>query len=277
MKTFSSAPLPFQGQKRRFASAFRLQVKELANKKNVKIVVDLFGGSGLLSRISKDVFPDAIVIYNDFDYYSQRLRNVAHTNALLSDIRAILADYPREKRIESLVKDRILSRIKNEAAFVDYITLSASLLFSAKYVTDYESLNNETLYNNVKTTDYIFDPDEYLEGITIICEDYKKLFEKYKDVEGALFLVDPPYLSTDTSTYHSDKYWKLRDYLDVLNVLKGTNYFFFTSNKSNLLELCEWLEDNQPFDNPFKGSVLNTTNNRLNYSAKYTDMMLCKF
>lgn len=275
-KNFIQAPLPFQGQKRRFAGEFRLQVKELAKKNNIRIVVDLFGGSGLLSRIAKDELPGADVVYNDFDGYSQRLRNVGRTNTLLADIRAILIGYPGEKRIESPIRERVLDRIKRESGYVDYITLSASLLFSGKYAIDFEFLEKQTLYNNVRAADYDFDPDSYLAGLTIVCEDYKVLFDRYKDKEGVLFLVDPPYLSTDTSTYHSDKYWKLRDYLDVLKVLHGTNYFFFTSDKSQLVELCEWLGDNQPFDNPFRDSVLNVTNNQLNKSAKYTDMMLCR-
>jgi hypothetical protein len=108
--------------------------------------------------------------------------------------------------------------------------------------------------------------------------DYKELFDQYKDAPGVLFIVDPPYLSTDTGTYQSDKYWKLRDYLDVLNVLVDTNYIFFSSNKSSIIELCEWLEDNKNgFCNPFAQSVLNTQNVTLNKTASYTDLMLYKF
>ena len=273
---FKSAPLPFQGQKRRFAAEFHSQLSDLAKTNDVKIVVDLFGGSGLLSRIAKDVFPSAKVIYNDYDDYSQRLRNVDNTNTLLSDIRSIVGDYPKEKKINEDFKSVILNRISQEIGFVDYITLSASLLFSAKYATDFASLEKETFYNNIKSSNYTFNSEDYLRGLTIVCESYKVLFERYRNDSDVLFLVDPPYLSTDTGTYHNDKYWKLRDYLDVLKVLIGTRYFFFTSNKSHLLDLCEWLEGNQPFINPFENSALRLTENQLNHTAKYTDMMLCK-
>lgn len=160
---------------------------------------------------------------------------------------------------------------------VDYITLSSSILFSVEYVANLEELRKATMYNKIRASDYDTNISDYLDGIDVVHCDYKELYQRYKDIPNVLFLVDPPYLSTDTKTYHSDKYWKLRDYLDVLNVLVGSNYFFFTSNKSSLIELCEWFADNRNFENPFKNSVLNTQNITLNKTAGYKDMMLYKF
>lgn len=40
------------------------------------------------------------------------------------------------------------------------------------------------------------------------------LYEDYKSIPNVLFLVDPPYLSTDVSAY-KENYWKLIDYLQV--------------------------------------------------------------
>jgi len=280
-KMFKTAPLPFQGQKRRFAGGFATALSELSAKQEIKVIVDLFGGSGLLAHIAKSVVPGAKVIYNDFDNYSERLNHVDRTNKLLADIRVILKDTPRNKqRIDEKLKLEIINRIAQDdnTGYVDYITLSASLLFSAKYALTLEEFSKEHLYNRVKACDYDFCPDDYLYELDIVKLDYQELYKMYKDVPGVLFVVDPPYLSTDTSTYNSDKYWKLRDYLDVLNVLVDSNYIFFTSNKSSLVELCEWLEDNKKeFSNPFDRSVLNTKNVTINKTAGYQDMMLYKF
>lgn len=280
-KIFKTAPLPFQGQKRRFAGGFVTALSELSIKQEVKVIVDLFGGSGLLSHIGKRVIPDAKVVYNDFDNYSERLYNIDRTNKLLADIRLLLSDIPRDKRrVDELTKTKVIERIAQDdrLGYVDYITLSASLLYSAKYAISLEEFKKEHLYNRLKVADYDFKPEEYLDGLEVVSCDYKELYQQYKEVEGVLFVVDPPYLSIDTSTYNSDKYWKLRDYLDVLNVLVDTNYFFFTSNKSSLVELCEWLEDNKKeFSNPFEQSVLNTQNVTINKTASYQDMMLYKF
>lgn len=278
-KCFKSAPLPFQGQKRRFAGAFSLILKQIKEKRDIKVTVDLFGGSGLLSYTAKRILPHCKVVYNDFDNYSKRLHHIGKTNALLSDIRQIVAGLPKEKKLDEQNKTTILKRIEYEekSGYVDYITLSASLLFSSNYELSFEGLRKEQFYNNVRASDYDFDPDEYLKGLDVVCMDYKELYLLYKDIPGVLFIVDPPYLSTDTKTYGSDKFWKLRDYLDVLNVLIGSDYVFFTSNKSRLLELCEWFDDNRLVGNPFKNSVLNTQNITLNKTSSYTDMMLCRF
>ena len=278
-KMFKTAPIPFQGQKRRFAGAFITIMQELKEKKQPKVFVDLFGGSGLLSHIAKRINPDCQVIYNDFDNYSARLKNIDKTNKLLADIREILSVYPDKKKIDAEKRLCILNRIEqdNKTGYVDYITLSASIMFSARYVTSFADLSKEVFYNNLKAEPYNFNADEYLQGLEIVSVDYKELYLKYKDVPGVYFIVDPPYLSTDTKTYSSDKYWKLRDYLDVLNVLVDSNYIFFTSNKSSLIELCEWFQDNSNIGNPFSGSVLNSQKVMLNHTAKYTDMMLYKF
>lgn len=270
-KMYLSAPLPFVGQKRMFAKEF---IKVLGQFPNSTVFVDLFGGSGLLSHIAKCVRPDATVVYNDFDNYRQRLANIPNTNVLLSDIRRIAERVPRNKRIIGENRDKVFTRIEKEEkerGYVDYITLSSSLLFSMKYVLNLEGMKKETLYNVIRQTDY---PEavDYLEGLTITCKDYKEVFECYKDVPNVVFLVDPPYLSTEVGTYKM--YWCLADYLDVLNVLKRHSFVYFTSNKSSILELCDWMDRNPFIGNPFKDCRKIEFNAHMNYNSKYTDIML---
>ena len=81
---YNSAPLPFQGQKRRFIGEFR---KALSQFPDAAVFVDLFGGSGLLSHVAKQERPEARVVYNDFDDFHLRLENIPKTNALLAKIR----------------------------------------------------------------------------------------------------------------------------------------------------------------------------------------------
>lgn len=219
------------------------------------------------------------MIYNDYDNFSKRLASVAQTNVLLDKIRLITKDLIKDKLIPDFYKNRILEIIKQEefeVGYVDYITLSSSLLFSAKYVTNYSDLVKQTFYNNVRQSNYV--TDDYLKGVDIVQQDYRELFEQYRELNDVIFLVDPPYLSTDCSTYSSDNYWKLKDYLNVIDVLIDTNYLYFTSNKSQIVELCEWMEgrtDNGDV-NPFKGSTTVCINTTLNHTSKYTDMMLYK-
>lgn len=270
-KIYTSAPLPFMGQKRRFLKDFKNALNEYP--KNA-IYVDLFGGSGLLAYTAKQVSPNSKVIYNDFDNYSQRIANIDKTNQLISDLREIVKDSPKDKKIIGIVRDKVLERVlqDDKKGYVDYITLSSSILFSMKYVQSFETLQKETFYNCVRQSNYT--AVGYLDNLEIVSQDYKELFDKYKDLQDVVFLVDPPYLSTEAGTYKS--YWKLKDYLDVLRVLENTNYFYFTSNKSSIIELCEWIETKTPMSNPFNGAKRYETTNAVNFQTSYTDIMLCK-
>ena len=272
-KQYLSAPLPFQGQKRMFAREY---IKVLSRFPDTTTFVDLFGGSGLLSHIAKCQKPNATVVYNDFDGYRDRLAHIPQTNALLAELRSIVRDYPKKVAITGTLRERVLSCIREYErthGYVDYITLSGSLMFSMKYATCYEDLQKETLYNRVKATDYP-PADDYLSGLTVTSCDYCKLFEQYKDVPGVVFLVDPPYLSTDTTTYKT--YWKLADYLDVLTVLAGHRFIYFTSDKSSILELFDWIGRKKVICNPFENCTKVEFHARLNYNAAYTDIMLYK-
>lgn len=151
--------------------------------------------------------------------------------------------------------------------------MSSSLMFSMKYKTNLEGMRKETLYNTIRMTDYPLCAD-YLDGLAVVSCDYRELYERYKDVPGVVFLADPPYLSTEVGTYKM--YWRLADYLDVLNVLRDKPFVYFTSNKSQILELCEWLGKNRTLGNPFEGCGKSEFNAHMNYNAGYTDIMLYK-
>lgn len=222
-KYYQSAPLPFMGQKRMYVKEFREALKQFPED---AVYVDLFGGSGLLSYVTKREKPNATVIYNDYDNYQERLKNIDRTNALLADLRDIVKDSPRHKKVHPAVREIIFSRLEVEEkkGFVDYITLSSSLLFSMNYVQDLDALKGEGIYNNVRMTDYTC--YGYLDGLEITSCDYRILFEKYRLDQNVVYLVDPPYLSTEVGTYRMT--WRLSDYLDVLNLLVGTSYIYFT-------------------------------------------------
>ena len=270
-KVYQSAPLPFMGQKRMFIKEFRNVLKEFPDD---AVYIDLFGGSGLLAHVTKQEKPAAQVVYNDFDNYRQRLENVGCTNALLAELREMVKDYPRGKLLPKELHERIIQRLeaKEVTGFVDYITLSSSLLFSMKYAVSLDALRKESFYNNVKMSDYVC--NGYLDGLEVVSMDYKALVAQYESVPNVVYLVDPPYLSTEVGTYRMS--WRLSDYLDVLTILHGKSYVYFTSNKSDILELCHWIGRNRWIGNPFDGATRTEMHRTLNYNSAYTDIMLYK-
>ena len=268
-----AAPLPFVGQKRMFAKEF---IKVLEQFPDGTTFVDLFGGSGLLSHIAKCQKPKSKVVYNDFDNYRLRLAHLQETNVLLARLREIVQGVPRYKQIKGEARKQVIDCLREHEqrfGYLDFITISASILFSMKYRLSIEEMEKETFYNNVRSSDYP-SCDDYLEGLTIVSADYKEIFNRYKDVPGVVFLVDPPYLSTEVGTY--TMYWRLSDYLDVLTVLAGHSFVYFTSNKSSIVELCDWIGRNKAIGNPFEKCKKVEFNARVNYSSTYTDMMFYK-
>lgn len=276
MKNYTGSPLPFQGQKRGFLKAFKTALKEFPSN---AVYVDMFGGSGLLSHTVKTYYPNAKVIYNDYDSFSSRLKAINQTNELLNELRNILQHLEPKQRLHLFDKDKVCEAIlKHEKKynFVDCVTLSASLLFSGQYCTKADEFRFHMMYNRVRKSEIPL-ADDYLQEVEVVCKDYKLLFEEYKNNTNVVFLLDPPYLSTDTKSYNSDGYWKLKDYLDVLNLLDVGSYFYFTSDKSHLVELCEWFGTRSINANPFRGSTKQTVTNSVNYSSKYQDIMMYKY
>ena len=113
-----------------------------------KVFVDLFGGSGLLSHITKYLRPDATVVYNDYDNYRARLAHIPQTNALLADLRKIVGGLPKHKRIDGEMREKVLERLRYEeqtVGYIDFITISASVMFSMKYELSIEDMKKTDL------------------------------------------------------------------------------------------------------------------------------------
>jgi len=271
-QVYNNSPLPFQGQKRNFAAIFRSEVAALPDD---TVFVDLFGGSGLLSRAAKDARPQSRVIYNDFDDFHLRIKAVPTTNAILAELRKVFAGSPPLKRVPNETRAQALEIIEafDRNGFVDYISLSSSVLFSGNYAVSLDDLKKCTFYNCLRQSDF-HAAENYLNGLEIRKADYKEIFAEFKDNPKAFFICDPPYLSTQNEAYEC--YWKLPDFLDVLNCLKGTKFAFFTSDKSSLIELLEWLDRNEQIQNPFIGAKRIDFDVQINRVARYKDIMIFK-
>lgn len=272
MKNYSQSPLPFQGQKRKFVKHFKEALKAFPDKATY---VDLFGGSGLLSHTIKQEKPLARVIWNDYDNFARRLECIPITNEILAQLRPIVAGKSKRERIDDL-KPAILEVIQQYPIDrVDFISLSASLLFSGKYATSLQSLEKDNLYNCATKTNYSC--EGYLHGVERRNTDYKELIQEFDKVENVVFILDPPYLSTDVSSYTGGNYWKLKDYLQIVKCLNTMPmYVYFSSNKGQLLDLFDFLCNEYNFPSPFQGTERIVVNTSVNYSSPYEDIMIYK-
>ena len=241
---------------------------------NAPIFVDLFGGSGLLSRTIKDTLPHAEVVYNDYDDYSTRLAHIPLTNAILADIRLFVKNEKRQQKLSGHTKKEVCDYLHRRAIagdFVDCLTLSASLLFSGKFAKDIETLCAGGMYNTVVQRDYTV-AEDYLKGLTVTRLDYRELVRQYKNIPGVVFIADPPYMFTDKKSYNG--YWGIAECLDVLKVL-GDNFVYFTSSKSEIIELTRWIEGVTGWS-PLRNTRMITRRNEVNGTTGYIDIMAYK-
>ena len=243
VKEYSKPPLPFEGNKKLWRKNYKEILKGFGD---IEIFIDLFGGSGILSRWTKDTYKDSIVIYNDFDNYRERLKNITTTNELLRDIREILKDVPHRKLIDDektkQIKD-LFKDYKNNNKFIDLKTLVHQLHFTKCLNVETENIDKflkYKLYNNLNKNN-IETSEDYLNGLNIVSMDWKKLYnyckETFKNYK-ICFILDPPYLYTDKSQYNC-RFWKLADSVELLDILNNYPFIFFNSSISGFKEFVD--------------------------------------
>ena len=250
MKLLNKAPLPFLGQKRNWIRYLpellqgNLFDKGFSDYKN-GIFVDMFGGSGLLSHNIKQIFPNAEVIYNDFDGYSNYLTD--ESADILKSVGKLFEPYFKKyKRSEKTNANdtkeirEIYYFVKNKYKEKLYLTsLHSCLWFGASAGGNIKKIENETShYINSKgllNRNYKKEFSNYLTGLNVIKGvDFKELIQQYKDNKNAVFICDPPYLNTCTGRYKNGFDKNNFDFL-VENIRPP--FIAFSSMKNNLREL----------------------------------------
>lgn len=237
--------MPFAGQKRNLLAPLRELISELPAS---TVFVDLFGGSGLLSRTCKDLHPTAKVVYNDYDNYCERLAHIAETEELRIALLPIVMSNPKRERCKNV--DEIVDVVRQHLAatgYVDWITLSVWVLFSNNYAYSIEELRTTQLYNAiVRYSIPVNSVAQYLDGLDIVREDWRELLARYRDDPNALFLLDPPYLGTRCDGYQ-DSTWNSDDYAELLASIPNNRYIYFTSSKLDFVPMLQRLVPNSPF------------------------------
>lgn len=241
--SYTKAILPFKGQKRQQRKRI-LDILEEFNDNS--IYIDTFGGSGLISRFIKDKYPNARVIYNDFDRYVDRIKNIPQTNKILKEISLIFKKskfiYKPDDRIADSDKQKIIEVIKNYDN-VDFLTLSAKLLFSGKYATNLQELEKQSFYLqfNYENLTLFDENNNYLDGLEITHKNAFDLLDEYKNSKNAVFVLDPPYLITDCKGYNLDydNSYNLKHFLKLVNFVKNKSFIFFGSESGCFIEMLE--------------------------------------
>lgn len=269
MKKYNKAPLPFQGQKRNYLKIFNRELQKLCGDGTGWTIVDVFGGSGLLSHNSKYTCPNARVIYNDYDNYTERLSKINETEQLRQNLWELIGDKDKDTKLTQETKKHMVELLKN-SEYIDYITLSSYLLFAGNYVHSIDELETRQFYNRVSKSP--INADGYLNGVETV---YKCFTELMKDeFDGnVLYLLDPPYINTQQGC-HRDKsnYFGLLSQLKLFELMKPP-FFYFTSNKS---EVMDFVEIENKHAHTFNNCETFTTKNVISGRSAYLDILITR-
>ncbi len=278
-KQYYQAPLPFIGQKRMFIkSVVKLFEENIPNEGEGWTIIDVFGGSGLLSHTAKFNLPKAKVIYNDFDDYSEMLAKMGDIEALRSQLLNYLESegVKNHQKLSTAQKMHCLRIIEEFEGFKDWGILTSWLLFSGNESKDVEKIKTKTFYHSVRKTP-LPNCDDYLNGVEIVKMDFRALMQQFQHQEKVLFLLDPPYLCTKQDTYSNARYFDLVDFLELM-ALMGQPYLFFSSTKSEILRYLDFAKEYE-YGNyqAFDGAQIINLDCQLNRNAKYQDNLIYNF
>lgn len=277
-KTFKQAPLPFIGQKRMFLKHVEIVLnKHIDGDGEGWTILDVFGGSGLLSHTAKQLKPKATVIYNDFDGYAERLNHIDDINRL----RQIIFNYlhgiiPKNGRLSKEIKVEIINKINDFNGYKDLNCLASWLLFSGQQVGSIEALFAKDFWHCVRQSDYPT-AEGYLDGIEIISESFHKLIPRYQNQDKVLLLLDPPYLCTRQESYKQATYFDLIDFLRLIHLTKPP-YIFFSSTKSEFIRFIGYLVESKGNNwQAFEDCERIIVNASTSKDGMYEDNMIYKF
>lgn len=262
-KLFMSPPLPFNGNKRNWVSHVLKQFENYAIPEDV-VIVDLFGGSGLLAHVFAYMYPNNKVIYNDYDNYIELLNQevIDKINEITSWGREFMKEngINKESKIDMDLKEIILDKFKEILGENWEENEKLKNIICANFCFSGRNNFNGFLYNKITTKVYLpnFEISDYiLPNMEVVHKDYKELLNDLVDLklkpEKYLFVLDPPYLSTSKSFYKGERhkdidkkgksvYWGIEKTCDVLDICLEYKTLLFESDRSEILPLIKIIE-----------------------------------
>lgn len=279
-KVFNSPPLPFVGQKRNWVKTFRnLLAENIPDAGDGWTVVDVFGGSGILSDVAKRTLPKARVIYNDFDNYHERLEHIPETNALREKLLAIVDGCEFGRKLPPEIRARVIETIDSFEGYKDFSTIATWFVFSGNTCREWEKVRRLSgLYDWVPSTPYP-SAEGYLGGVETVTKDFEELMAEHAGNHRALFVLDPPYLCTAQDAYKKAEYFDLICFLRLTQAIRPP-FLVFSSDKSEFPRYVDYSLRTKTLNcAAFTGASLLYRRNSMAGVAglKYTDYLFYRF
>ena len=233
----SRPPMPFRGNKSKWIKYLFSFFKD--NKLNLNkqtIIIDLFGGSGLLSILFKQLYPDNTVIFNDYDNYLGVLKEVDKIDDLRAKLYSYLSDTDHQEPFSGTKVNHVFDLIKHSGLNVENpkilgIISSWLMQISGRQLT----FKYKTLYNHVPVNPYKPKVIEYLQhfkDIKVIHQDYKAVINYFKTLKNVFYILDPPYLQSTKDFYKDTNQWSANNLLEIIDLALKHKSILFESTRS---------------------------------------------
>lgn len=260
--------IPFVGSKWKYRNKIKNIIE---NNKNIDlndkyIVIDIFGGSGALTIIFKNILKNNnnVFICNDYDKIITDGNGnliiddtINKTNEILNEIKKYVINDKRRtlnQEEQTIIKD-ILTKHKEELN--DNIMLkrmvSSCVMFNSRMI-DVNKLNKLSFYNRLNKNDFKLYGYNF-NNIQIIHKDFKEILNKkyIEDLtnkynvknENVILLLDPPYLNFDMKASYKMNFWTLKDYLKIIGSFYKYNYkiIMFEHPDNKIFDIFDFIEN----------------------------------
>lgn len=238
-------PIRFSGNKRLWQDFIEARAKELPQNATV---VDVFGGSGIVSYYITKIRPDLKVIYNDFDNYLDRVDHIEDLETIRQGLQKIAGKRTHGKirqnndldknKLSDSKKQKILDYLddcKNKKMFIDNNVICTWLThgFSAR-----DKLTMDTLMlNGIPANPLNIDKaKEYADVLRPLKTKFdvrsifkSKRLQKLLHDTSVYWVLDPPYRNTDTSDYKNEFSQELED--SIKEIINTNRVLLFCDEK----------------------------------------------
>lgn len=246
---YSKPPFPFNGNKRNWIKPLQQQFRDIRFNEDV-IIVDLFGGSGILSHLFANLYPNNKIIYNDYDHYLDLFNWKNELNEMIVWSNNFFNEKHYKKHQKISEEDTKTIKAKFVELFGENYMENKKLLNVLTSNFCFRSHDNlENMYFNVRKTPFLTEAqtiDTYiLPNIEVVHEDYKDLINSLKD-KPCFYILDPPYLMTSKAHYENEKFWGLDNTIDIFELCLKNKCILFESDRSGILSMIEMIKRFSP-------------------------------
>lgn len=217
------------------------------------IFIDVFGGSGALTLIFKEIFKNSTFIFNDHDMIITNDLNeniidetIKKSNEIIKEIKentqTIKENIKFTKKEEDKIDD-ILKKYKKDIENNCQLRhiIESQIMFKCNKL----DLNKKNIYfNKLKKND----TENYFKNFNKVKIIHKSSDEIFKNIDkfnkdNVIFILDPPYLNYEMKNHYKIKDWTPKQYLNMLEKTLNYKCIYFEDKNNSLNDIFDFISN----------------------------------